>query len=134
MISFKNCGDLEDLVPKELNLTFLAHIVYDDTLPDEDHALNMLVSQIRAVAASPLACITGAETGVKLGDRLSEKLGLRTNGSHGVEARRNKYLMGTKRCELCVYLETMHTRHLAAIPNRGSLCSHKYTARGLCMN
>jgi len=33
---------------------------------------------------------------VQLADRLSEALGLRTNGSQGTEARRNKYVMGEK--------------------------------------
>ena len=41
-----------------------------------------------------IAVIPGAETGVELADRLSSRLGLRSNGEAGSLARRNKYLMG----------------------------------------
>ena len=34
--------------------------------------------------------------GVELADMLSDRLGLRSNGSEGSEARRNKYHMGEK--------------------------------------
>jgi hypothetical protein len=96
VLSFKDCVDLLDLVPEGLNMTFLATLVYDDTNPDADLALDLLESQIRDLADDLVACIAGAETGVKLNDRLSQRLGLRTNGSKGSEARRNKYLMGTR--------------------------------------
>lgn len=36
----------------------------------------------------------GAESGVELADRISERMGLRTNGIALSEARRNKYVMG----------------------------------------
>ena len=38
--------------------------------------------------------LTGAETGVELADRLSNRLGLRSNGEDLSLARRNKYIMG----------------------------------------
>lgn len=40
----------------------------------------------------PVAVIAGAECGVMLADELSEKMGLKTNGTKLSEARRNKYL------------------------------------------
>lgn len=48
---------------------------------------------IRLLAAySPAAVLAGSECGVMLADRLSEKMGLKTNGTKLSEARRNKYL------------------------------------------
>lgn len=38
--------------------------------------------------------LAGAETGVEAADELSERLGLRSNGTKFSEARRNKYVMG----------------------------------------
>lgn len=40
------------------------------------------------------ALLPGAETGVELADRLSFRMGLKSNGEEGSLARRNKYLMG----------------------------------------
>lgn len=64
---------------------------------DADHAL---YETLKAIAQVPHVRITGvvagAETGVVLADKLSEHLGLTTNGSSGSAARRNKFLMGEK--------------------------------------
>ena len=40
------------------------------------------------------AVLAGAETGVELADRVSHRMGLRSNGETGSLARRNKYFMG----------------------------------------
>ena len=62
-----------------------------------DDALENLVEEIRKGGfANVSAVMPGAETGVKLCDRLSERLGVRTNGAAGTEARRNKFDMGEK--------------------------------------
>lgn len=53
--------------------------------------LDETTAQVRAL--SPRALIAGCETGVELADQLSERLGLRTNGTRASAARRNKYLM-----------------------------------------
>jgi biotin carboxylase len=42
----------------------------------------------------PVALIAGIESGVELADQLSERLGLRTNGTERSSARRNKFHMG----------------------------------------
>jgi hypothetical protein len=94
VLSFKDCVNLLNLIPEGVDVSFLATLVYDDMNPDEDHALDILERQIRECARDIVASIAGAETGVKLNDRLSQRLGLRTNGVRGSEARRNKYLMG----------------------------------------
>lgn len=54
------------------------------------------MAQIRALPFPIIAVIPGAETGVELADRLSARLGLRSNGEDGSLARRNKYHMGEK--------------------------------------
>ncbi|MEY9944925.1 ATP-grasp domain-containing protein [Kitasatospora sp. GAS1066B] len=52
-----------------------------------------LAATVAAVAAHrPIAVLTGGELGVELADRISESLGLATNGSALSEARRNKYV------------------------------------------
>ncbi|MDH6574463.1 ATP-grasp domain-containing protein [Kitasatospora sp. MAP5-34] len=52
-----------------------------------------LAATVSAVAAhAPVAVITGGELGVELADRISEALGLPSNGSALSEARRNKYV------------------------------------------
>jgi biotin carboxylase len=59
----------------------------------------MYVQTVNALRALPLpvvAVIPGAETGVELADRLSARMGLRSNGEEGSLARRNKYDMGEK--------------------------------------
>jgi hypothetical protein len=54
------------------------------------------VQALRALPLPVLAVLAGAETGVELADRLSFRMGLRSNGESGSLARRNKYDMGEK--------------------------------------
>lgn len=62
----------------------------------------------------PRFAIAGQEPGVPFADRLSEDLGLRTNGSAGSAARRNKYEMVEK-----LAAAGLHTadQHMATSPN-----------------
>jgi biotin carboxylase len=57
------------------------------------HEGDLAETAARLRELAPCAVIAGCETGVALSDRLSEALGLRTNGSRLCAARRNKYLM-----------------------------------------
>lgn len=54
------------------------------------------MKELEALPFNVLAVIPGAETGVELADELSARLNLRTNGTEGSIARRNKYFMGEK--------------------------------------
>jgi hypothetical protein len=89
--------DLIKHIPKELTDKFSAIIFHNGT---EEHApknLEDTVAALRQVqGVKIIGVIPGAETGVGLADRVSEKMKLRTNGSSGSEARRNKYHMGEK--------------------------------------
>lgn len=89
-----------NLVPKGLELHFAATIGQKKGMTDANKAAIYTAGEIMRVAAElnfdVVACMAGAETGVGLSDRISEKLGLRTNGGDGTEARRNKYLMCEK--------------------------------------
>jgi biotin carboxylase len=80
-------GNLQNLVPEGLNLSFESIVGYNDDL-------NLLACEIRKVAPRLVAILAGAETGVELADRLSSHFGLRTNGTDQSDARRNKYIMG----------------------------------------
>lgn len=58
-----------------------------------DHHLDVAAT-VRAVSPyAPTHVVAGFESGVALADRLSEELGLPTNGTAQSEARRDKYLM-----------------------------------------
>jgi len=63
---------------------------------EKDVSTQLTLDALEALPFHIVALIPGAETGVELADRLSEKLGLRSNGEKGSEARRNKYVMGEK--------------------------------------
>ena len=78
---------LQGLIPKGLQLVFEAVICYNEDLDE-------LVESLRRTHTDIVAVIPGAETGVELADMLSEKMGLRTNGTALSEARRNKFVMG----------------------------------------
>jgi hypothetical protein len=52
------------------------------------------MAAIKAIPFPILAVIPGAEPGVELADRLSSRMGLRSNGEAASLSRRNKYLMG----------------------------------------
>ncbi|GMH98712.1 hypothetical protein TrST_g13618 [Triparma strigata] len=66
-----------------------------------DSSLTLMQQKIEATGLNVVSVIAGAETGVELADRLSERLSrtnnkVLTNGSSDTENRRNKYLMGEK--------------------------------------
>ena len=86
-------GDLEKMVPAGVTLKFEATFVYDVNV-EPDQAVATILDGVAALGYPVLAVMAGAETGVELSDLLSEKLGVRTNGTQGSEARRNKYAMG----------------------------------------
>ena len=80
-------GNLQNLVPEGLNLSFDSIVGYNSNI-------EILSAEIRKVAPRVVAIVAGAETGVELADKLSSHFGLRTNGTTQSEARRNKYVMG----------------------------------------
>ena len=83
---------LQALVSKNLQYKYIDTFEFDE---HEDDALEKLVSRITSKISMPiLAVLAGAETGVILADMISERLGLRTNGTNLSEARRDKYIMG----------------------------------------
>lgn len=82
------------LVQQGLTLDYSATIQHNDILPNQDVATDETVAMLRALPFTIIAVIPGAETGVELADRLSHRLGLRSNGEAQSLARRNKYLMG----------------------------------------
>ena len=83
---------LQELVSKNLNYKYMETIEFDE---NEEDALEKLVHRIKSKVTVPiLSVLAGAETGVILADMLSERLGLRTNGTKLSEARRDKYVMG----------------------------------------
>lgn len=89
-------GDLKDLLdmkPEGLEYSFAETFILDTNI-EEEIAVDKLLSDIRSLDLNLLAVFAGAETGVELSDQLSERLGLRTNGTALTEARRNKYVMG----------------------------------------
>jgi len=86
-------GDLEKMVPAGVTLTFEATFVYDVTL-EHDDAISNILDGVALLGYPVRAVMAGAETGVELADTLSERLGVRTNGTKGSDARRNKYAMG----------------------------------------
>lgn len=87
---------LTSLVQQGLEVEFDATVQYQDTLADVDAATNAALDSLRALPFNIVAVIPGAETGVELADRLSYRLGLRSNGEELSLARRNKYLMGER--------------------------------------
>jgi biotin carboxylase len=85
--NLEQLASLQALVPKDMVITFAALVGYKPNLND-------MIKDINNCGLNVLAVIAGAETGVELADALSERMGLRTNGSALSEARRNKYVMG----------------------------------------
>ena len=61
---------------------------------NKDDGVERLIDALKSLAWPIVAIFAGAETGVELADKLSEAMGLRTNGTSLSEARRNKYIMG----------------------------------------
>ena len=86
-------GELLDMIPQHIKVNYLATIIYD-TNKEPDDALSEMITKIKSLEGTLIGVIAGAETGVLLADKLSESLGIRTNGTLLSEARRNKYVMG----------------------------------------
>ena len=78
------------LVQEGVTVEYVATLQFNDRNPDEDLATNDVAQQIRELPFPVLAVLAGAETGVELADRLSHRMGLRSNGEAGSLARRNK--------------------------------------------
>jgi hypothetical protein len=82
-------GDLKhllDMVGKNLSYTFAATHVFN---PEEP--LDSFIDRIVSSVELPITAVfPGAETGVILADMISERMGLRTNGTRLSEARRDK--------------------------------------------
>ncbi len=86
------------LIQEGIDVEFIATLQYNNTIEDEpasadqksglDRATDEVVSQLLALPFNIVAVIAGAETGVELSDRLSYRMGLRTNGEKGSLARR----------------------------------------------
>ncbi|EQC37912.1 hypothetical protein SDRG_04930 [Saprolegnia diclina VS20] len=70
--------------------------IYHNGADKSDAALEATIAALKKVGVPILGVLPGAETGVCLADRLSDRMGLASNGAKGTEARRNKYLMGEK--------------------------------------
>ncbi|ETV91713.1 hypothetical protein H310_13782 [Aphanomyces invadans] len=84
-----NLQDLLGHLPLAVRRSFAAAIFREPTM-----TLDQLVSTVRSVGFEIVGVLAGAEPGVCLADALSEAFGVRTNGSAGSAARRNKYVMG----------------------------------------
>ena len=81
----ENLKELENLVPQGLELSF--HEVIGQESDDPEQALQDTMSKLSALQVSVTAVLAGAETGVGMADRLSDALGLRTNGANSTEPR-----------------------------------------------
>lgn len=89
--------DLIKHIPQEITDDFAAIIFHDGGNKDHDAAFEATIDALQCVQdVEIIGVLAGAETGVMLADRASERLGLTSNGSSGSDARRNKYLMGEK--------------------------------------
>jgi biotin carboxylase len=106
---------------------YSASLQFNDLNPNKEEALNNAIDEIKALPFPIIAVIPGAETGVELADMLSDRMGLRSNGSEGSIARRNKYHMGEKvrqagvravKQKLCRSLEEIQT-FLCTLPGGG---------------
>lgn len=95
MLSIWN-SPVASLIEQGLVVEYSATLQFNDLNPNVDDALRSSVAEIKNLPFPVIAVIPGAETGVELADKLSDRLNLRSNGSTGTEARRNKYLMGEK--------------------------------------
>mmetsp|Transcript_37218 Transcript_37218/g.37900 ORF Transcript_37218/g.37900 Transcript_37218/m.37900 type:complete len:506 (-) Transcript_37218:227-1744(-) len=82
------------LVQKGLEVDYTATIQHNDKIEDVEAATEQTIEAIKALPFPVMAVIPGAETGVELADRISSRLGLRSNGEENSIARRNKYFMG----------------------------------------
>lgn len=78
---------MKNLIPQGIDLVFESIVTFDD-------GIEGVAKKLRKTGHAVVAVMAGAETGVELADKLSEHLGLRTNGVRLSEARRNKFIMG----------------------------------------
>jgi biotin carboxylase len=96
--SFDN-PELAALVPSNCRSDYYSKIVYNEGAIPES-SLQLLVEKLKKLQLNIVCVVAGAETGVELADRLSEKLvqggnqRVKSNGSADTESRRNKYAMG----------------------------------------
>ena len=94
-------------VPSNKPIRFLVLVTaYNSELPSDSCCSFFLLIQLNRGLGAVVAVVPGAETGVKLSDHVQESLirahegvlagpsPVRTNGSSGSEARREKYEMG----------------------------------------
>lgn len=89
--------DLIKHIPTSLTDQYSALIFHNGAHEHENEALDTTLAALYAVkGVKIIGVLAGAETGVMLADKLSERMGLTTNKSSGSDARRNKYLMGEK--------------------------------------
>ncbi|OQR97651.1 hypothetical protein ACHHYP_10123 [Achlya hypogyna] len=70
--------------------------VFNNGADASDEQLRKVTAAVVGFGYPIVGVIAGAEPGVPLTDRLSERLNVTTNGSAGSEGRRNKYVMGEK--------------------------------------
>lgn len=92
-------------------------VLFAKSFRPEDFAVHVIhhgddAATAAAVAAHrPVAVIAGTESGVELADRLSERLGLRTNGTALTTPRRNKFAMveRIKQCGLAGAAQVLAT-------------------------
>jgi biotin carboxylase len=86
------------LVQGGLTIEYDATFQFDDRVLAADDALEELIRRLESLPWPVEAILPGAETGVELADRLSNRIGggVLSNGEELTEARRNKYLMGER--------------------------------------
>ncbi|OQS05326.1 hypothetical protein THRCLA_20652 [Thraustotheca clavata] len=70
--------------------------VFNNGSDTSEEQLHRVLTTVVGFGYNVIGVIAGAEPGVPLTDRLSERMNLVTNGSAGSEGRRNKYIMGEK--------------------------------------
>ncbi len=85
-----------DWVVDGLNVDYSATLRMSGSTISEEEALKKLAAEVKDLPWEVKAVLAGAESGVELSDKLSNILGLATNGVELSAARRNKYLMGER--------------------------------------
>lgn len=90
-----SASGLTSLVPHGLEVHF--DEVIGQNSPDIDTQVKETIDKLtNQLPFDEYVVIAGAETGVGMADRLSDALGVRTNGAESTEPRRNKYMQGEK--------------------------------------
>jgi biotin carboxylase len=85
--NMEQLSTMKNLIPQNLILEFDRIITFDE-------GVERIASLLQDSQYNLMAVMAGAETGVELADKLSSRLGLRTNGTDYSLARRNKFHMG----------------------------------------